>query len=140
MILGEKQELFVKLQAEWVPWVLSHPGWHLREGEGRILQMGPDGKGRRARHALTGLPLRVKDLVHMDGGTHYLGIGKDWNLFIDPGAEGNAFGSTKLWVSSGSHPAWLQLGVHWELMHELCRWGGRFGDANHFSLEHDGKK
>lgn len=40
------------------------------------------------------------------------------------------------------------LGTWWELQHELCRWGGRFGakdgrsgaDGNHYSLEHDGLK
>lgn len=33
-----------------------------------------------------------------------------------------------------------QLGEHWEGLHELCRWGGRFGDGNHYSLEHEGVK
>lgn len=141
MTLGEKQELFVVLQTEWVRDVLSHPGWHLREGEGRILQLGPTGKkGRLARHVLTGVKLYVKDLVHMDGGTHYMAIGKDWNLFIDPGAEFNSDGKTKLFVQQGGHPAWARIGPRWENMHPLCRWGGRFGDDNHTSLEHEGKK
>ena len=33
-----------------------------------------------------------------------------------------------------------QFGEWWERKHPLCRWGGRFGDGNHYSLEHDGIK
>lgn len=127
--LGQLQELFVELQAKWVLWVLSHPGWKLRDGEGRILQRGPDGKGRKAKHASTGLPVRVVDGVHMPGSTHYLGIGKDWNLFVDG-----------QWISDGDHPAWKACGEYWEKQHGLCRWGGRWGDANHFSFEYNGVK
>ena len=32
------------------------------------------------------------------------------------------------------------LGVFWEGLAEDARWGGRFQDGNHFSLEHDGIK
>lgn len=32
------------------------------------------------------------------------------------------------------------IGKWWELQHVLCRWGGRFGDGNHYSLEHEGRK
>ena len=30
------------------------------------------------------------------------------------------------------------LGVYWEGLSPDCRWGGRFKDGNHFSLEHEG--
>jgi hypothetical protein len=30
------------------------------------------------------------------------------------------------------------LGEWWEQQHELCRWGGRFNDGNHYSFYHDG--
>ncbi len=30
------------------------------------------------------------------------------------------------------------LGEWWERQHELCRWGGRFDDGNHYSLFHEG--
>lgn len=33
-----------------------------------------------------------------------------------------------------------QLGTWWEKQHPLCRWGGRFSDGNHYSLEHNGVK
>jgi hypothetical protein len=32
------------------------------------------------------------------------------------------------------------LGEWWEKQHELCRWGGRFNDGNHYSFEHNGSK
>jgi hypothetical protein len=35
---------------------------------------------------------------------------------------------------------WTTFGEWWEELHPLCRWGGRFQDGNHFSLEHDGVK
>lgn len=31
------------------------------------------------------------------------------------------------------------LGEWWEKQHELCRWGGRFRDANHYSLTWQGR-
>lgn len=33
-----------------------------------------------------------------------------------------------------------KFGEWWEKQHPLCRWGGRFGDGNHYSLEHEGRK
>lgn len=30
------------------------------------------------------------------------------------------------------------LGEWWEQQHELCRWGGRFNDGNHYSMEYNG--
>lgn len=32
------------------------------------------------------------------------------------------------------------IGEWWEQQHDLCRWGGRFGDGNHYSMEHEGIK
>jgi hypothetical protein len=32
------------------------------------------------------------------------------------------------------------LGEWWEKQHELCRWGGRFGDGCHYSVAHRGLK
>lgn len=32
------------------------------------------------------------------------------------------------------------LGEWWEAQHPLFRWGGRFGDGNHYSLEWEGVK
>lgn len=32
------------------------------------------------------------------------------------------------------------LGEYWESLHPLCRWGGRFQDGGHFSIEDQGVK
>ncbi len=32
------------------------------------------------------------------------------------------------------------LGEYWETLHPLCRWGGRFSDGGHFSIEDQGVK
>ena len=32
------------------------------------------------------------------------------------------------------------IGIAWERMHPLCRWGGRWGEGNHFSITHGGMK
>jgi hypothetical protein len=32
------------------------------------------------------------------------------------------------------------LGEYWESLDPLCRWGGRFNDGNHYSIEHEGIK
>ena|SRR6185503_19439375 len=31
-------------------------------------------------------------------------------------------------------------GEWWEQQHPLCRWGGRFNDGNHYSMEFEGRK
>ncbi len=51
----------------------------------------------------------------------------DLNLF----REGRYLSSTE---------AHRTLGEFWETLDPLCRWGGRFGDGNHYSLEHGGRK
>jgi hypothetical protein len=66
-----------------------------------------------------------------DGGhrnsCHLYRLAQDLNLF----RNGRYLTSTK------SHEA---LGLYWESLHPLCRWGGRFNDGNHYSLEHKGVK
>jgi hypothetical protein len=132
MTLGQRQELFAKLEAEWVLRALKRPGVTLRQGEGRILTLGPDGKSGRRAYLVggKGSAVRVQDAVHMLGGCHYQGLAKDWQLFLD----GHH-------VEDGGHQLWRELGEDWERSHPLARWGGRFNDANHISIESvDGKK
>ena len=31
-------------------------------------------------------------------------------------------------------------GLFWESLHPMCRWGGRWGDGRHYSIEHNGVK
>jgi len=72
---------------------------------------------------------RIDRRGHMPNSLHYVRLAVDVNLFVD--GE---------WISDGSHPSWSVLGEYWENLHPLARWGGRFGDANHFSITHGGKK
>ena len=49
----------------------------------------------------------------------------------------NLFRDGAFLQSSEDHRA---LGEWWEKQHPLARWGGRFMDGNHYSLEHGGVK
>lgn len=57
---------------------------------------------------------------------HCLKLAVDLNLF----KNGRYLQATK---------SYRELGLWWEKQHELCRWGGRFGDGGHFSLAHGGR-
>lgn len=58
---------------------------------------------------------------------HKIRLAVDFNLFVN--GE---------YIITGEHPAYLDLGQYWESLGGS--WGGRFNDANHFSLEHQGHK
>lgn len=49
----------------------------------------------------------------------------------------NLFRDGKFLSSTEDH---RPLGEWWEQQHPLCRWGGRFKDGNHYSLEWGGRK
>jgi len=49
----------------------------------------------------------------------------------------NLFKDGKFLSDSEQH---RQFGEWWEQQHPLCRWGGRFKDGNHYSMEHNGIK
>lgn len=61
------------------------------------------------------------------GSLHRVRLAIDLNLFKD----GRYLSTTE---------AHRQLGEWWEQQHPLARWGGRFNDGNHYSLEHGGRK
>ena len=77
-----------------------------------------------------GYKVRMGDVFaregHMDGSLHYLKLAADLNLFKD----GEYLTETEQHRESGEK---------WETRHELCRWGGRFNDGNHYSLTHGGR-
>jgi len=62
---------------------------------------------------------------HRDNSLHYDRLAIDLNLFRD----GKWLNETE------DHEI---LGLFWELIGGS--WGGRFGDGNHYSLEHEGRK
>lgn len=65
---------------------------------------------------------------HMNNSNHYVRLAADLNLFTKEGT----------YLDSGEEHK--PFGEYWESLHPLCRWGGRFSDANHYSLEHEGRK
>lgn len=122
MTLREKQSLLVSLLGQLFRWVDARE-WALTLGEGRLAST-------RIAATTSGERVVVTDRVHMEGSPHYIGLAQDLNLFV---------GSR--WISDGGDPRWTEIGVYWESLHPLCRWGGRFDsvDSNHFSIAHDGK-
>lgn len=64
-------------------------------------------------------------MPHKAGSLHYDRLAIDLNLFRDG----------KYLTATEDH---LPLGRYWEGLGGS--WGGRFGDGNHYSLEHNGRK
>lgn len=139
MTLGEKQKLFVRLYSQWLSWALSQ-GYEFTEGEAfrsdeqaEINVIGPTGRETVARLVQGAFP-RLAFALRNNGNTkgirftaHGNKLAKDMNLFING-------------VYQTTTEAWKPLGEYWESLHPLCRWGGRFNDGNHISIEHDGVK
>ena len=68
---------------------------------------------------------------HLAGGTHDIGLGQDIDLYrLSPEGE---------WVWCTETSDHEQFGTWWEdlgVRNELpLRWGGRFGDGNHYSFQ-----
>jgi len=112
--LGEKQRLFTRLVGLLIEFAYQQ-GYELTFGDA---YRTPE---KAAENAAQGVG--VKSSLH----TKRLAI--DFNLF-----KGGTFQT-----NSEDH---LELGIFWEGLHSLCRWGGRFHkpDGNHYSLEHEGVK
>ena len=111
MRLGEKQELFARLLATLLN--KAHElGFSVRIGDvfrdPRVF--GKNGEKKGYGHSKSG---------------HKQKLAIDMNLF----KGGNFLQETE------DHK---ELGEWWESQHELCRWGGRFNDGNHYSIEHGG--
>lgn len=110
--LRQKQSLFVRLVAELIQYA-DAMGYELTFGEA---WRTPDQAALNARRG-TG----ISNSLHTDR------LAVDFNLF-----RGGK------WLSSTEDHK--PLGEWWEQQHELCRWGGRFNDGNHYSLTHGGRK
>lgn len=139
MTLGEKQRLFVRLYSEWLAWALAQ-GYEFTFGEAyrsdeqaeinSIGQMGRETVAQLVQRAFPALAEAIRNNGKANGirrSGHGNKLALDQNLFING-------------VYQPTTEAWKPLGEKWESLHPLCRWGGRFGDGNHISLEHDGVK
>ena len=111
MRLGEKQQLFGVLLPKLLNYILDS-GYTYTLGDAyrdpRVF--GEVGERLGYGHAKSG---------------HKRRLAIDLNLFKDG-----------VWLSKTEDHQ--PIGEWWEAQNELCRWGGRFMDGNHYSMEHEG--
>lgn len=115
MTLSEKQRLFTRLVGELIEFAYKS-GYELTFGE----------TVRSPSEALK----NMEEHIGTSSSLHVVRLAIDFNLFKDG----------EFLTRSEDHKI---LGVFWEGLHPLCRWGGRFvnrPDGNHYSLEHNGVK
>lgn len=114
MTLGDKQRLFAKLFTQLLVWIHEQPGYAVTFGDAyrdpRVFGEVGEQKGYGRSRS-----------------NHKVRLAADLNLFVNGVYQ----------TSTESH---RPLGEKWESMHPLCRWGGRFGDGNHYSFEHEGRQ
>lgn len=111
MTLSQKQRLFSKMIAELILWAYE---------QGYEVTLGDAYRDPRVHGALG-----EKMGYGARNSCHKMRLAMDLNLFKDG----------KYCTDEASHGL---LGEKWESMGGS--WGGRFQDANHYSLEHDGFK
>lgn len=115
MTLRQKQSKFVELVARLINFAI---------GEGYELTFGEAYRSIEEAARLAGLKKGIKNSLHIQR------LAIDLNLFKD----GRYLSSTE------SHKT---LGEWWESQSTSkyeCVWGGRFGDGNHYSIAHEGRK
>lgn len=113
MTLGETQELFMRL----VPRLIDKAHELRFEIRGGDLFRDPRVHGQIGEKVGYG----------NKSSNHKLKLAIDLNLFLDGQYMNRTY----------DHQ---ELGEWWEQQHELCCWGGRFNDGNHYSLEYNGRK
>lgn len=112
MTLGEKQRKFAGLVGDLITHIYA-------EGYECTLDWCYRPPEVAAYYASIGVGIR--------NSLHTLKLAIDLNLFKDG-----------VWLRSTEDHR--PIGEWWEKLDPLCRWGGRFGDGNHYSLEHEGVK
>lgn len=116
--LADKQAEFTRLQARLVRWVYT---FRFKDGRPRRLRDGWAYRSMLCNKAVGG---------HKRS-RHKTRLARDWILDIWNGEK---------WVYQRSTKAYREIGEAWERMHPDARWGGRWGDGNHFSFQHAGVK
>jgi hypothetical protein len=137
--VGDQQRLFFHLFVQWANWAEAQ-GYQFTWGEAfrsdeqaEINAMGQASRERVAALVIRWFPKFAHALIN--NGKHN-GIRRTAHgnrMAVDLNAFKNGIYLTKT-------EQWQELGEYWESLHPLCRWGGRFGDGNHLSIEHDGIK
>lgn len=114
MTLLQKQQIFAKLLAQLITWAYDQ-GYKITIGEVQRTRL------QAVANAVIGKGIK-KSL-------HLVKLAADLNLFKD---------GIYLTKTEDHEP----LGEYWESLSAeeyKCRWGGRFGDGNHYSIEHEGR-
>jgi len=137
MTLGEKQKQFTFMISKLMVWAYEN-GYGLTFGDARrsdeqaaINSIGFQGREQVAKliqNEFPGLAAAIKNNGKADGIVHSIHqdqLAVDFNLFKDG----------KYLDKTIDHKP---LGEFWESIGGT--WGGRFGDGNHYSIEHEGRK
>ena len=111
MTLRERQSLFARLLSDLLRFAYDQ-GYELSLGEA---WRSPTTAERMARQGRG-----IANSLHCDR------LAIDLNLFKDG-----------RWLTESEDHR--ELGEYWEGLHEDCRWGGRFGDGNHYSVTYEGR-
>lgn len=119
MTLGDKQRLFCINIAKLIVWAYEQ-GYELRYDEA---YRTPEQAAWNAQ-----LGKGIKNSLHTKHLAMDLPLYKDSSPAVDDD------------IYQTETEAYRPLGEKWESMHPDNRWGGRFGDGNHFSMEHEGVK
>jgi hypothetical protein len=109
---------FTRAIAALITWADTDPsmaGYEVAMGEGLV--------------AVTDAADGDHDGPHRAGGAHYTGLGLDLLVY-------NTIG---VFIADGAHPAYSRLGEKWRRLHPLARWGGDFGDPDHYSFVWEGR-
>jgi hypothetical protein len=112
MTLSEKQAVFARNVAKLIEFIFDK-GYTCTLGEA---YRTPEQAAANAKKG-TG----IRNSLHCDR------LAIDLNLFRDG----------KYLTDSRDHEP---IGLYWEALHPDNAWGGRFGDGNHYSMSHEGRK
>ena len=112
MTLGQRQRLFTQLISKLITFAYDN-GYELTFGDAyRDPRVHGDVGSKKSYSSANSL--------------HKQRLAVDFNLFKNG----------VYLTATNDHKA---LGEYWESLHPLCRWGGRFNDGNHYSLEYGGR-
>ena len=139
LTLGQKQRIFAGLVGRLLVKIYES-GYSCSLGEATrsdeqavINSYGEDKRGQLAQDLASKYPALSLAIANNGGGNGILlSLHRD-KLAIDL----NLFNGLSYLPSTEDHKPF---GEWWEQQHELCRWGGRFNDGNHYSMEHQGRK
>lgn len=125
--LGEKQRVFTLMVAQLI---------HFAYREGYTLTFGDAYRDPRVFGPM-GVRIPDIDTHNLQGGVTYKNYSSANSLHkLRLAVDFNLFDETGKYLTSTED--YTQIGEYWESIGGT--WGGRFGDGNHFSIEHRGMK